>query len=403
MTVFTRVVVLTAGLAAASSGLALAQGQGQWQGQGQRQGRDQGYRYLLTGTYQLESNRSDDPRRAADMASRGLPPAQRARMFDSLLRRLESPNVIAIERMDRSVTMASTLSRRVTFDADGWNHTEQWSPDQMMITRVSLEGERLVVMTNGHRGSDFTVTFDPLRNRGYLNVTRTIDGEGLRQPVTVRSSYRRVSDMPRWNIEAGDGPAMTTSRGSSGNDFFVQDGTRFIAVLDRSMTTANLRDGDLYTMTARSPAQYAGAIIQGSITALDRSGRANGEEGMTLNIQSIRLRNGRSYQFDGMIEDVRTPDGEMVRVDRQGTVGTHDSQSEKVVERSVLGAALGAMIGAVTGGGKGAAIGAVIGAGGGAGTVLIEGRDRLDLPRGTEITFIAGDPRNLGARPGGQR
>ena len=117
---------------------------------------------------------------------------------------------------------------------------------------------------------------------------------------------------------------------------------------------------------------------------------------MTLNIESIRLSNGRSYHFDGMIEDVRTPDGEMVRVDRGSTVGSHDSQTEKVVERSVLGAALGAMFGAVVGGGKGAAIGAAIGAGGGAGTVMIEGRDRLDLPRGTEITFISGDPRNQG-------
>ena len=384
MTRMKRVAVFTIGLMAAGAGLALAQGQG----------RNQGYRYLLTGTYQLESGRSDDPRRVADLASRDLPPDQRSRMFDSLMTRLESPNVIAIERMDNSVSMASTLARRVTFDADGRDRTERWSADRTMNTRVSLEGERLVVMTSGHRGSAFTATFDPLQN-GYLNVTRTIDDDGLRQPVTVRSSYRRVSDMPRWNIEAGNGPGMVTG-GPATAGFFVQDGTRFVAVLDRSMTTANLRDGDLYSMTARSPAEYAGAVIQGSISALDESGRANGEAGMTLNIQSIRLRNGREYQFDGMIEDVRTPDGESVRVDRGGAVGSHDSQTEKVVGRSVLGAALGAMIGAVAGGGKGAAIGAVIGAGGGAGTVMIEGRDRLDLPRGTEITFISGNPRNQG-------
>ena len=58
------------------------------------------------------------------------------------------------------------------------------------------------------------------------------------------------------------------------------------------------------------------------------------------------------------------------------------------------GPALGAIVGAVVAGGKGAAIGAVIGAGGGAGTVMIEGRDRLDLPRGTEVTITAArDPR----------
>ena len=115
---------------------------------------------------------------------------------------------------------------------------------------------------------------------------------------------------------------------------------------------------------------------------------------MTLNLRSIRLRNGSSYQFDGVIEDIRTPDGETVSVDREGTIDNHDSQTQKAVERGAIGAALGAIIGAVAGGSKGAAIGAVIGAGGGAGTVMFEGRDRLDLPRGTELTITSGDPRN---------
>jgi outer membrane lipoprotein SlyB len=64
------------------------------------------------------------------------------------------------------------------------------------------------------------------------------------------------------------------------------------------------------------------------------------------------------------------------------------------VERGAIGAALGAIIGAVVGGGKGAAIGAAIGAGGGAGTVIVAGRDPLDLRRGTELTITSGDPKN---------
>ena len=79
-------------------------------------------------------------------------------------------------------------------------------------------------------------------------------------------------------------------------------------------------------------------------------------------------------------------------MDREGTIDNRDSQTQKTVERAAIGAALGAVIGAVAGGGKGAAIGAVIGAGGGAGTVIVEGRDRLDLPRGTELTITSGDP-----------
>ena len=53
-----------------------------------------------------------------------------------------------------------------------------------MKTRATLEGERLVVVTTGNRSSDFTVTFDPLENGASLQMTRTIDDEDLRRPVT---------------------------------------------------------------------------------------------------------------------------------------------------------------------------------------------------------------------------
>ena len=153
-----------------------------------------------------------------------------------------------------------------------------------------------------------------------------------------------------------------------------------MAVLDNALSTTNARDGDLYSMTTRSPSQYEGAVIQGVVSTVNESGRLAGRAGMTLNLSSIRLRNGRSYQFDGVIEDIRTPDGETVRMDREGTVDGRDSQTRQAgtARRHRRGA--------------GAVIGAVIGAGGGAGTVLLTGRDRLDLQRGTELTITSRDP-----------
>ena len=109
---------------------------------------------------------------------------------------------------------------------------------------------------------------------------------------------------------------------------------------------------------------------------------------MALNFESIRMRNGRTYQFAGVIENVRTGNGETIGVDNEGTV-EEESQTEKTVQRSAIGAAIGAIIGAISGGGTGAAIGAAIGAGGGAGTVIVQGRDQLDLPRGTELTITS--------------
>jgi hypothetical protein len=216
----------------------------------------------------------------------------------------------------------------------------------------------------------------------------TIDDERLARPVTVRSIYRRTSDQPRWDIEGGGDRADYGTR-PTGGGVAVPYGTTLVAVLDTALSTANMREGDRFTMTVRTPSRYEGAAIQGFVSTFGDSGRMTGRAGMTLNLESIRLRDGRAYDFDGMIEDVRTPDGEHLRVDREGTIESRNSQTQTTIERTSIGAALGALIGAVTGGGQGAAIGAAIGAGGGAGTVMIEGRDRLDLPRGTQVTLTS--------------
>lgn len=356
----------------------------------------------LTGTYQLETARSDDPRRAAELAVRALPAGQQQRMYQRLLNRLAPPDQWAIQRRDTSVTMASTRGPRVTVEADGDHRREQWDADRTMTTRTTLVGDRLVVATTGNRGSAFTATFEPAGNGGSLQMTRTIDDEGLARPVTVRSLYRRTSDQPRWDIEDESDWKPYGTQPARGEGV-VPDGTRLVAVLDEALSTANAREGESFTMTTRSPSRFEGAVIQGNVSGQNESGRLTGRAGMTLHLQSIRLRDGRSYAFDGTIEDVRTPDGTHVRVGHEGAIDSQDSQTRKTVERSAIGAAIGALIGAIADGGKGAAIGAAVGAGGGAGTVMIEGRDRLELARGTQVTLISAAPGRVRAVPGEQR
>jgi uncharacterized protein YcfJ len=113
---------------------------------------------------------------------------------------------------------------------------------------------------------------------------------------------------------------------------------------------------------------------------------------MTLNFDTIRLRNGGSYRFAGILESVRNAQGDTVKIDNEGAV-KDDNQTTKTAQRAAIGTAVGAIIGAIAGGGKGAAIGAVVGAGGGAGSVYVQGRDDLELTRGTELTIRATGPR----------
>jgi uncharacterized protein YcfJ len=122
------------------------------------------------------------------------------------------------------------------------------------------------------------------------------------------------------------------------------------------------------------------------------SGRAN----ISLEFDTIRLRNGRSYRFAGFIDSVRAANGDTVTVNNEGTV-RDNNQTTKTATRAGIGAALGAIIGAIAGGGSGAAVGAAVGAGAGAGTVLIQGRDNIDLGQGSVFTITSSSPSNVGS------
>ena len=278
------------------------------------------------------------------------------------MNRLNAPETIAIDRNGNNVTMASSRGRQVTFEADGQVRREQGAGGRTMETRATLNGDQLMVTTTGNRGSDYAVTFEPLDNGRNMRVTRRIQDDTLSQPVTVRSFYRRSSEEAQWDIESTERGAPSRTDPAA-RDFDMPDGTRLVATLDNALSTRNSNAEDRFTMTTRSPSQYEGAVIEGTVSNVNASGRVSGRADMALNFESIRLRNGRTYQFSGVIEQVRTADGEIISVDNEGRV-EEESQTEKTVQRGAIGAALGAIIGAISGGAKGAAIGAAIGAGG---------------------------------------
>jgi hypothetical protein len=359
--------------------------------------------HRLTGTYQLDSSRGDNPREAAEQAVRAVPSDLRPRTYQSLITRLEAPAVIAIDRNENSVTIGSSRGQRATFEADGQAFTEQGPTGRTMNTRATFYGDQLVVTTTtGNTGNDFTVTFEPIDDGRNLRVTRSIFDDGLREPVTVRSFYRRSSDEAQWELYTRT-QGVPAHRGQAAGNFLVPGGTRVMVTLDTAVSTESARHGDRLTMTTRNPSRYEGAVIEAFVSSVNQSGRLGGRADLTLAFESIRLRDGRTYQFAGVIENVRTSGGEPIRVDNEGTVEEENSQTQKTVQRGAIGAAVGAIIGAVADGGQGAAIGAVIGAGAGAGTIIVEGRDQLTLPRGTELTIISSTPRGPAESTGAQR
>ena len=347
----------------------------------------------LTGTYRLNTAASDNVSQVVSRAIGNYNVNQRTRIQQNLERRLNSPEMIAIEQSGRNVTMASTLAPQITFAADGVSRTETGPGGRSISTSATLRGNNLEVSYTGDRARDFWVTFSPLAN-GNLQVSRRIYLENRNEMITVNSVYTKVAPVARWNdVNVNQYPGQNT--GVNAGTFYVPNGTRLTAVLRTPITTDASQVNDRFAMEVTSPNQYRGAVIEGYVVALDDSGRLTGRANVTLDFDTIRLTNGQTYRFAGLINTVRDHDGDTIGVTNEGTL-REGSRTTETITRGGIGAALGAILGAVLGGGEGAAIGAGVGAGAGVGSVLLGGRDDLDLQAGSQFDLTASSPANLG-------
>ncbi len=353
--------------------------------------------FAMSGTYQLEATRGDDPRSAADRATRDLPRWQRDRAYQSLLARLTPPRMMAIDRdhNGRTFTIASSSGPRTSFDIDRREWHERGYRDRDITTHVEYVSDRLSIWTVGDRQTDFNVTFQSIDRGDGLFVTRRLDDDDLRYPVTIRSYYRRIDRDPRWDLYAPvrvvdnsrdrDWRMGPPPGGGPGGGYGLVEGMRLTAVLDAPLSSKNARGGQKFSMTVAGPREFEGARIDGVIDQVTSAGK-DGPANMRLVFDTIHLRNGKDVDFDAAIETVRTPNGATVRVNEVGSV-QDKSKTADTVEKGAVGAALGAVVGAIIGGGKGAAIGAAVGGAGG--VIAGQARDEyLDLPRGTEVTMV---------------
>ena len=214
----------------------------------------------------------------------------------------------------------------------------------------------------GDRGSDYEAVFEPL-DGGRRCASRAVSIPKVGQVVVSRSVYDRVSDVAQLDLDRGQLRRDLSYDSPARGNFIVPDGMMLSGRLNQPLSTKYTREGERFTLNVNEPAQYRGAVIEGVVARSDRSGRVSGRADMTLDFERIRMRDGRTHNFAGTIENVLLPNGERVRVDREGNVKEDDSQTSRTVTRSAVGGAIGALIGAIAGGGKGAAIGAAVGVG----------------------------------------
>lgn len=345
----------------------------------------------LDGTYRLNVSQSDN---ASDVINRTIRNTSvRARQSQNLTRRLTAPQTIAIEVRGNQVTMATDLGAPVTLTADGRAITETNARGRSTRTTVSMTGNTLRIVTDGDRNQDFTVSFTAVGGNR-LRVTRQLYLENQNQTISATSVYDRTSQTASWPTVNPGRPGW--NQPPVGGNFYIPNGTQLTAVLRNRIATNVSQAGDRFTMEVTSANQYSGAIITGRIAQAEGSGRVSGRANLSMEFESIQYR-GRTYGFAGIIDSAREADGDVINISNEGNV-RDGNQTTRTVTRAGIGAALGAIIGAIAGGGDGAAIGAAVGAGAGAGTVLVQGRDNLQLESGTQFTLTATGPNSVGYR-----
>ncbi|QQS33813.1 MAG: hypothetical protein IPM50_04345 [Acidobacteriota bacterium] len=346
----------------------------------------------LSGTYRLNIGQSENVRTVVDRAiiSARYPANQADRMRANLERRLASPETLTFEKRGQQVRMATANMQSVELTADGVRRTETSPNGRSVTTTVTERNGQLAIDYEGDRMNDFHLTFTPVNNT-QLRVTRRIYLENNNQSVTVASVYDKTSQSPQW------GSAYPPNySGSASDQYVVANNTAITATLNNEISTRSARDGDRFSMTITSPLQYSGAVIEGVVNG-QRSGGVSGRATMALVFETIRLTDGRSFAFAGIVDQVRDVNGNSINVDNEGSVRDR-SQTTQTVARAGVGAVIGAIIGAIAGGGSGAAVGAGVGAGAGAGTVILQGRDNLELRQGTQFFITAGAPANVSSR-----
>lgn len=345
----------------------------------------------LTGAYRLNVGQSDNVANTIERAISNVNynENQRERTQNNLQRRLISPETIMIAKRGQQITLASSMMSQVAFNADGVSRSETSDNGRTVNIKATATNSELTINYEGDRMNDYYVSFSPTNNN-QLRISRRVYLENRNETVTINSVYDKTDQTPNWNTA----PYQNTTNNNTNNDnFVVPNNTQMIATLDSALSTKTAKNNDRFTMTVNSPSQFNGAIIEGRVDG-EKSGVVSGRATLSLSFETIRLRNGTTYRFAGIVEQVRQPNGSNVNVNNEGTV-RDGSQTTKTATRAGVGAVLGAIIGAIAGGGQGAAIGAGIGAGAGAGSVILQGRDNLDLPSGSEFTITATAPNNV--------
>src|SRR5581483_10743343 len=216
------------------------------------------------------------------------------------------------------------------------NNLGRWFLTSTLVGVLSLGG--LLISSNpveAQRKSQRGETYRQA-NRGYEqgfgDLTEYQDGYRLGYEIAYTDGYYgRPTDstLPPHVAAMRSGrsatPATTSSastrtpRITSGS--LIPDKTQVTLRLTEPVSTKVSRQGDRFKARVIEPRAYEGAIVEGHIAKLNRSGKLTGKTEMALEFDSITMPDGRRGAFHGQIEKIYASES-VKSVDEEGNVET---------------------------------------------------------------------------------
>jgi hypothetical protein len=193
-----------------------------------------------------------------------------------------------------------------------------------------------------------------------------------------------------------------TSGARPGNSAEVDQGTRFLVLLENKLSTRTDKAGKRFkartaeTLVAADGTMLpAGAEIRGHVSRVEPAG-VTGRARLWLSFDEIKTPAGKVP----LVASVASVPGEhsVRRGDsKEGEIEARTSKGAQEIQAAAVGAAIGAAAGAAAKGGKGALIGAAVGAA--AGFLVASGMGQeLELQKGSKVELQLDRPLYIGRR-----
>ena len=191
----------------------------------------------------------------------------------------------------------------------------------------------------------------------------------------------------------------TVANGFDQPELLIPAKTKLSLQLLSPVSTATSKKGDKFNCKILTPVEFAGAVVEGHVRSVKRSGKADKESKIDLAFDRVTLTNGRAANFSATVLEVFDVVNvkDQGRADDEGTIRNKSTAIKTSFKRAAVGALIGALVGGAIAGGQGAAVGAAIGASVGVTTTLAMKGPDLEFKTGTEFTVETDGPSRVTA------